>query len=201
MDFFVTGDFLRNDRGIENPTSSIGAIHDTTNQLHGLAYLSYIIDPSSRVSLILGGVDGQFQIPNNPGQATLGFPVLGTSNFNSAGLNETQREDTEFGILSLQKHIDTLDLQVSAYTRLSRLAFSPDVVGDLLFNGIAQRATRTDQAYGIQTDASWVASEHHTIRFGMLAQEEGLQAGNGCDAPCASSAGTRPPPCLRASGI
>ncbi len=173
LDWFVTGDFLRNDRGIENPTSSFDAIHDTTNQLHGLAYLSYIIDPDSRVSVILGGFDGQFQIPNNPGQPTLGFPVLGNSDFNSASLNETQREDTEFGILSLQKHIGTVDLQVSAYTRLSRLAFSPDVIGDLLFNGIGQQATRTDQAYGIQTDASWAASDHHTIRFGMLAQEEG----------------------------
>jgi hypothetical protein len=101
---------MRNDRGIESPTSSFGAIHDTTNQLHGLAYLSYIIDADSRISLILGGFDGQFQIPTNPGQATLGFPVLGTTSANSATLNESQREDTEFGILSLQKHIDTLGL-------------------------------------------------------------------------------------------
>jgi outer membrane receptor protein involved in Fe transport len=172
-DWFVTGDFLQNNRGIENPTSSFNAIHDKTDQLHGLGYFAYIIDPDTRVSLILGEFDGQFQIPNNPGQATLGFPVLGTSNFNSATLNETQREDTDFGILSLQKHIDTLDVQLSAYTRFSRLAFSPDWIGDLLFNGIAQQATRTDQAYGIQTDASWAASEHHTIRFGMLAQVEG----------------------------
>jgi outer membrane cobalamin receptor len=174
LDWFVTGDFMHNDRGIENPTASFNALHDTTNQLHGLAYFSYIIDPDSRISLILGGFDGQFQIPNNPNQATLGFPVLGTSNFNSATLNETQREDTEFGILSLQKHIDTLDLQVSAYTRMSRLAFSPDWIGDLLFNGIAQQATRTDAAYGIQTDASWIVSDAHTIRFGLLAQAEGV---------------------------
>ncbi|MDR3529701.1 MAG: TonB-dependent receptor [Rhodopila sp.] len=190
LDWFVTGDFLHNDRGIENPTSSYGAIHDTTNQLHGLAYLSYIIDPDSRVSLILGGFDGQFQIPNNPGQATLGFPVLGTANFNSANLNETQREDTEFGILSLQKHIGTLDVQLSAYTRLSRLAFSPDWIGDLLFNGIAQQATRTDQAYGIQADASWVVSEDHTIRFGMLAQEEGVASKSFSDVLPVDASGT-----------
>ncbi len=173
-DWFVTGDFLHNDRGIENPTSSFNAIHDTTNQLHGLADLSYIIDPDTRVSLILGGFDGQFQIPDNPGQPTLGFSVLGVSSFNSADLNETQREDTDFGILSLQKHIGTLDIQLSAYTRWSRLAFSPDWIGDLLFNGIAQQATRTDVAYGIQNDASWRVNEQHTIRFGMLAQEEGV---------------------------
>jgi outer membrane cobalamin receptor len=190
LDYFVTGDFLHNNRGIENPTSSFNAIHDTTNQLHGLADLSYIIDPDTRVSLILGGFDGQFQIPNNPGQPTLGFPVLGISNFNSANLNETQREDTEFGILSLQKHIDTLDFQLSAYTRFSRLSFSPDVIGDLLFNGIAQQATRTDQAYGIQFDASWIAAEHHTIRFGMQVQEEGTTSKTFSDVLPVDASGT-----------
>ncbi|MEA2740494.1 MAG: hypothetical protein QOH05_3801 [Acetobacteraceae bacterium] len=189
-DWFVTGDFMQNDRGIENPTSSYGATHDATDQLHGLAYLSYIVDPDTRVSVILGGFDGQFQIPNNPGQATLGFPVRGVTTFNSASLNETQREDTDFGILSLQKHIDALDLQVSAYTRLSRLAFSPDWTGDLLFNGIAQQATRTDQAYGIQSDASWVASERHTIRFGMLAQEEGVTSKSFSDVLPVDASGT-----------
>ena len=186
----MTGDFLHNNRGIENPTSSFNAIHDTTNQLHGLADLSYIIDPDTRVSLILGGFDGQFQIPNNPGQPTLGFPVLGISNFNSANLNETQRENTEFGILSLQKHIDTLDFQLSAYTRFSRLSFSPDVIGDLLFNGIAQQATRTDQAYGIQFDASWIAAEHHTIRFGMQVQEEGTTSKTFSDVLPVDASGT-----------
>ena len=151
-DYFVTADYIHNNRGIENPTSSYNAIHDTTDQFHGLAYLADIIDPDTRVSMILGGFQGSFQIPNNPGQQTLGFAVIGISNFNSANLNENQTEDTEFGILSLQKHIDDVDLQVSAYTRLSRLAFTPDWIGDLLFNGIAQDATRTDTAYGIQTD-------------------------------------------------
>ena len=67
VDYFVVADGLHNDRGIENPTASFNAIHDTTNQFHGLAYLSDIIDPDTRVSLILGGFDGSFQIPNNPG--------------------------------------------------------------------------------------------------------------------------------------
>jgi outer membrane receptor protein involved in Fe transport len=176
FDYFVTGDYLQNNRGIENPTSSYNAIHDQTNQLHGLAYLSYIIDPDTRVSMILGGFDGQFQIPNNPGQATLGFPVRGVTDFNSASQNETQRESTEFGILSLQKHIDDVNFQISAFTRFSRLRFSPDWTGDLLFNGIAQQATRTDQAYGIQSDSSWAVSQDHTIRFGFLLQEEGTTA-------------------------
>src|ERR1700733_8333585 len=69
VDYFFVLDGLRDDRGIENPTASYNAIHDTTRQFHGLAYISGILDPDTRLSLILGGFDGSFQIPNNPGQA------------------------------------------------------------------------------------------------------------------------------------
>jgi hypothetical protein len=176
VDWYVTGDFLNNNRGIENPTSSFDAIHDSTNQFHGLAYVSGIIDPDTRISLILGGFNGGFQIPNNPGQPTLGFAVNGVSSFNSAMLNETQHESTQFGILSLQKHVNDIDVQISAFTRRSALSFSPDWLGDLLFNGIAQQASRTDWASGVQADGSWRINEQHTLRAGFLAQGEGGQS-------------------------
>ena len=170
VDWFITGDFLHNDRGIENPTARFGALHDSTNQFHGLGYVSAIIDPETRISLILGGFSGQYQIPNNPGQATLGFAVNGISNFNSAQLRQTQSERTEFAILSLQKHIGDVDLQISAYTRDSWLRYTPDPLGDLLFNGIAQNATRATSAFGVQTDASWRINDRHTLRVGVMAQ-------------------------------
>jgi outer membrane receptor protein involved in Fe transport len=172
VDWFVTGDFLHNNRGIENPTTNSSALHDTTNQFHGLAYVSGILDQDTRLSLILGAFEGQFQIPNNPGQPTQGFAVNGVSNFNSAQLNEIQRERNDFAVLSLQKHVGDIDLQISAYSRYSWLNFSPDPVGDLLFNGIAQRASRSDAAYGTQGDASWRINDQHTVRAGYLLQQD-----------------------------
>jgi outer membrane receptor protein involved in Fe transport len=176
VDYFIVIDGLHNDRGIENPTARYGAIHDTTNQFHGLAYMSGIVDPDTRVSLILGGFDGSFQIPNNPGQTPLGFAVKGVSTFNSANLNETQNELTAFAVLSLQKHIDSGDLLVSLFNRTSTLHFSPDWLGDLLFNGIAQQAARQDIATGVQADGSWRLNEQHTLRAGFLAQIEQASA-------------------------
>ncbi len=172
VDWFITGDFLHNDRGIENTTPSVNAIHDTTNQFHGLAYASAIIDPNTRISMILGAFDGQFQIPDNPGQPTLGFAVNGVSSFNSAQLNENQHERNDFAILSLQKHVNDINVQISAYTRYSWLSFSPDALGDLLFNGIAQQATRSSTAYGVQADGSWRINDEHTLRAGFLVQQE-----------------------------
>lgn len=176
VDYFVVAEGLRNDRGIENPTSRFAAIHDTTTQFHGLAYLSDVIDPDTRISLILGGFDGSFQIPNKPGQASLGFNVNGVTAFNSAALNETQHEATGFAVLSLQKHLDDADVQISLFNRTSTLRFSPDPTGDLLFNGIAQRASRQDIATGLQSDASWRINDAHTLRAGFLAQIEQASA-------------------------
>ena len=172
-DWYITGDFLHDNRGIEDPAATWSAIHDTTNQFHGLAYVSRIIDPDTRISLIAGGFNGQFQVPNNPGQMpTLGLNVNGITSVNSAFLNERQREITDFGILSLQKHIGDVDVQVSAFTRYSSLFFSPDPVGDLLFNGVAQLASRQDWASGVQSDTSWRLNEQHTIRGGFIVQGE-----------------------------
>ena len=47
--YFVTGDFLHDDIGIENPTGSFNPIHDTTDQERGFAFISGILDPTTRV--------------------------------------------------------------------------------------------------------------------------------------------------------
>jgi hypothetical protein len=191
MDYFITVDGMQNDRGIENPTASFNAIHDQTDQFHGMAYLSDIIDPDTRVSLILGGFDSSFQIPNNPGQTTLGLNVNGVTSFNSADLNENQEEMTEFAVLSLQKHFDDKDVQISVFNRTSTLSFSPDEIGDLLFNGIAQQASREDVATGIQTDGSWRINDQHTFRAGFLAQAEEASADTTSNVLPVNSAGVQ----------
>ena len=177
LDYFITGDYLHTSIGIENPTSNYSPLHDTSDQFHGLMHLSAILNDSTRISLLAGTSNSSFQIPNNPGQTpTLGLNVNGVASFNSADLNESQRENTEFAILSLQKHLEIADIQVSVFNRTSSLYFSPDPLGDLLFNGISQQASRQDVATGVQSDASWRVSDSHTLRAGFLVQGERTSA-------------------------
>jgi outer membrane cobalamin receptor len=173
VDWFITGDYLQNARGIENPAPTFDALHDDTEQFHGFAIMNAIIDPDTRVSVFGGAFNGTFQIPNNPGQTPqLGLTVKGVSTFNSNILNENQTENTQFGVISLQKHIETGDVQISAFVRNSNLNYTPDVLGDLLFNGIAQTAQRANLAGGVQADSSWRINDNHTLRAGFLAQLE-----------------------------
>ncbi len=167
VDYFVTGDFLHDRVGIENPAGTLNAIHDLSNQTHGLAHISWTVDPDTRISLLAAASNEFFQLPNNPGQTpSLGLSVDGVGSVDSSDLIAHQREITDFGILSLQKEIGTLSVVTSAFTRYSSLYYTPDPLGDLLFDGVGQTAARSVLSTGTQTDASWRVSDTHTIRAG-----------------------------------
>src|SRR6202007_2948509 len=169
-----TGASLQNQEGIENPAPTRNAIHDFSQQPKGFAYVSGIIDPTSRLTAILGASRSQFEIPQVAGQTpSLGLTVNGNSNFASEALNENQLQINNFQILAWQKHVDDIDLQIAGFNRFSSVYFSPgDPTGDLLFNGIAQTAYRQNWASGVQGDGSWRASPDHTVRSGFYIQRE-----------------------------
>jgi len=100
--YYVTGSYLHDGIGIENPTGTANPIHDNTDQYRMFGYNSYIVDDTSRFVLLTSGYHGDFDIPNNPGQ-TPEFTDMGRSKFNSAALNETQVEQDAYAILAYQK--------------------------------------------------------------------------------------------------
>ena len=173
VDYFFTGDYLHNGIGIENPAPSYHPLHDRTDQGRGFGYISGIIDPTTRVSLILGTSRSYFQIPqvsgNSPG---LGLTVEGVGDFDSRNLNENQRQITHFSVVSLQEKAEPIDFQISGFNRYSSVYFTPDPLGDLLFNGIGQTAYRRSIATGTQFDGSFKLNPDVTLRTGFLVQGE-----------------------------
>ena len=175
FNYFVSGDYLRDGIGIENPTDSSRPLHDTTQQGHGFALLEDTLDSSSRILAILGYYQGSFQIPDSPGQPPA-FQYLDQTDFDSTKLNEHQLESNDYGVLSYLHSGDRFDFQVSAFVRYSRLAYTPDSVGDLMFYGLTQTAVRTDVAEGLQEDSTYRLTPDHTLRFGALVTTEHAMA-------------------------
>ncbi|AIF46701.1 TonB-dependent receptor [Dyella japonica] len=169
--WFVTANYMENDVGIENPTSSRKPIHDHTNQVKGFGDISYLINDNTRLSFMFGATNNRFQIPNNPNQ-TPQFGYLDTVNFNSADLNERQQEKTRFGVLSLQGKWGKTDYQVSVGQRYSSVGFDPDDVGDLMFNGVASTIRRSNRADTLQADFSTPLGDSHTLRYGLYGEFE-----------------------------
>jgi hypothetical protein len=173
LNYFVTGDFLRNDLGIESPYDTVTPPHDETRQYHGFGYFEYIINPDNRLSWMLATSHAQFQIPNTPGLTpSLGLTVNGQTDFPSEDLDERQTEITHFAVVTFQHVHGELSLQTSLAARYSSLTFYPDPVGDLLYNGIAQDAFKRDDAYSWQTDGDYHLNDAHMIRFGFYFQHD-----------------------------
>ncbi len=173
--YYVAGDYTQNNIGVENPTPADRPIHDWTQQGHAFALLDDIIDSSSKVSAILGYYQGSFQIPDNPGQAPA-FQYGNQTDFDSSTLNEHQIEKNDYAVVSYLRAEENYDFQLSAFARYSKLAYSPDSIGDLMFYGLTQTAFRTDMAEGLQADSTYRLSDTHTLRFGGLFTAEHAMA-------------------------
>ena len=166
MSYYFTASYLESDIGIENPMGSSRAIHDHTQQEKAFGSMSYLIDDTSRLNLLLSSSYGHFQIPNNPNQ-TPAFTLSGVKPFNSSLLNENQQEQNYYSILSYQKSAGDLNYQISAFARYSGLLYNPDPAGDLIFNGVAGRIDRSIFSTGLQGDASYRLNDSHTLRGGL----------------------------------
>jgi outer membrane receptor for ferrienterochelin and colicins len=171
--YFVSADSLSSDLGIESPDGSSNPLHDHTHQHHAFGYVEDVLDASNRIAVGAGTSVGSFQIPNQRGlQPSLGLDVNGQTIYASDNLNENQREITHFGFLSFQHSVGPLDWQTSVTGRYSSLNFTPDPLGDLLYNGIAQDAYKRNTAVALQSDAAYRLDANHTIRGGIFVQRD-----------------------------
>ena len=171
--YFVTGDYKQDNLGIESPDGSSNPLHDHTTQAHAFGYFEDILDSSNRLSLIVGLSNDEFEIPNQVGlQPSLGLDANGQTQYLSNNLNERQHELAEYAIVTWQHAEGALNWQTSISGRYTSLHFAPDVLGDLLYNGIAQDAFKDDTAIGWQTDGSYRIDDAHTLRAGLYFQHD-----------------------------
>jgi outer membrane receptor protein involved in Fe transport len=172
FNYYLSGSYLANSLGIENPLATRDALHDKTRQSKSFGSLSYFIDDNTRLGLMFGTYAGRFQIPNNPDQAPafslagVSDAAAGTSTIASAALDEQQREVNRFVVASLQKSVGDLNLQVSAFHQYSELHYTPDAAGDLVYNGVASDSLRSNRSNGLQLDLGYKLGAGHTLRAG-----------------------------------
>jgi len=173
FNYYLSGSYLQNSSGIENPTASTTPLHDNTVQSKSFGNFSYYLDDDTRLGLLFGTYAGNYQIPNNPNQTPI-YSLIGVSNLAtgsntlpSALLNETQREENSFIVASYQKTLGPLNFQASFFHQYSLLHYTPDVAGDLIYNGIASDSMRNSSSNGIQLDASYKINSKHTVRGGV----------------------------------
>lgn len=200
FNYYLSGSYLKSDMGIENPLPTRDALHNQTRQAKSFGALSYFLDDQTRLGLMFGTYNGRFQIPNNPDQAPA-FSLTGqsdagagTTNAPSAQLDQKQREVNRFVVLSLQKSLGDLNYQVSAFHQYSELHYTPDALGDLIYNGVGSNTLRSNSASGAQFDSSYKLNPEHTLRAGLSYARQNTRSDNSvrCSIPTATA--PRPAP-------
>ncbi len=175
-EYFVTARGNWNALGLENPTSSVDAFHDHTEQGKFFGYASTLLDESTRLSVISAASYSAFQIPNNPNQVPLGD--FGPANYSSLSLNENEYDTYIVNIAALQKKGTDGDAQWAVFSRYAKVNFVPDIVGDLVFNDVASNVTRESLLNGTQFDTSYVVNDRHTLRGGFAVSAEQTNVSN-----------------------
>jgi outer membrane receptor protein involved in Fe transport len=176
--YFVMGQYLGTDRGVEPPTSGPTAIHDTSNQGAGFGYFSYFINSTMRLSLISGTAVNHFQIPANPDQPQL-FKLEDVPVYPSAKVRDNQSEQNYFNVLALQGTVgEDFDYQIAPFSRYSTVTFNPDHTGDLIYNGAAAKVFRSDWGNGFQIDTAYHGVTDHTFRLGGYFDAERAEIDN-----------------------
>ena len=132
ISYFVAGSWMRNAQGILNPTPERDALHDRTRQGKGLAYVSAVLSPNTRLGLLAGSALSRFEIPNVRGRAP-SFALAGGQTVASEALQALQTEANHLAVLALQGAAggDT-SFQLALFARASGVRYEPDAIGDLI---------------------------------------------------------------------
>ncbi|MYN45421.1 TonB-dependent receptor [Pseudoduganella sp. FT93W] len=184
VNYYLSGSYLANAQGIENPLPARTALHDETRQSKSFGTLSWFLDEQTRLGLMFGSYHGRFQIPDNPAQTPafslngVSDAAAGSSTLASAQLDQQQRESNRFAVLSLQKSLGALNYQLSAYQQTSELHYLPDPLGDLVYTGVASDTLRSNRSSGLQFDASYQLNPQHTLRAGLAYNRQRSRSDN-----------------------
>jgi outer membrane receptor protein involved in Fe transport len=152
--------------GMANPTASFRPTHDDTDQFKGFGNLSYLIDSTSRLSLILSGAEGSFQLPTRPGTVPQ-YQYGAITTFDSSKVNENQYEQAYYEILGYQKSSGDIDMLLTQSIRYSDVHFKPDPIADIIFNGIASNTDHQLVTNNLQCDIRDRINDQHILRYGL----------------------------------
>ena len=175
LNYFVSGSYLENSRGLESPTGARKSIHNDTKQDKLFGYFSYVLDAKKRLNVIVANATNRYQIPNIANQEKA-FELDNAPNINSSQIKQNQTEANRFAIVALQGITDNeIDYQISGFVRHSDLKFRGDNIGDLIFNGTSSNIDKSSLNSGVQADFSKKINDKNVVRTGLYFSDTAIR--------------------------
>jgi len=166
LSYYGSALYSQNNLAFSSATPGANAYHDATNQGQAFGLVSYAIDDSSKISVMFSVSDSDNQLPNVPDlppQFTLAnAPVVPSSQINSY-LNFRDY----LGIISYSSApSDQLSYQLSYAVHSINERYEPDDAGELIYQGVATRASHKDLDNTLQGDLTYKLDQQ-TITAGF----------------------------------
>ena len=175
LNYFLSGSYLENSRGLESPTGGRKSIHNDTKQDKLFGYFSYVLDAKKRLNVIIANATNRYQIPNIANQEK-SFELNTSPHINSSQVDQNQTEANRFAIVALQGITESeIDYQISGFVRHSDLKFRGDNVGDLIFNGTASNIDKSSLNSGVQADFSKKINDKNILRAGLYFSDTAIR--------------------------
>jgi hypothetical protein len=176
LSYYLTGVYLHSNLGLSSATPAPDPIHDHTDQGQGFAYLTYAINPTTKLSLISGMTVASNQFPNVPNEVPM-FVLKGANpaDYPSSAINSSLDQQDYYGVLALNGVVGpNIDYQLAYSSHYNRENFNPDPIPDLIYQGVAPTIFSSDFSNSLQGDLSYRWG-HHSFETGFYFGEYAVE--------------------------
>jgi outer membrane receptor protein involved in Fe transport len=176
--YYATGMFLQSNLGLSSAVAAPDPIHDAVTEGQGFTYLTYTLNPTTKLSLISGMTLSFNQFPNQPNQA-LQYTLdhVNPADYPSAGINSGLDQQDYYGVLALNGVLNSkVDYQLAYAAHYNSESFYPDPVSDLIYQGISSNIFTSDLANTFQGDLTYRVGAAHSLRTGFYMGEYGVES-------------------------
>jgi outer membrane receptor protein involved in Fe transport len=195
--YYLTGLYLHSSFGLSSATPGHDPIHDAVNQGQGFTYLTYDLNPLTKLSFVGGWTVADNEFPNRPDLPPL-YTLQGVNpvNYPSSAIDSSLDQQDSYGVLALNGAIgERVYYQLAYAIHYNTQTFNPDPVGDLIYQGISPQVFNSDLANSLQEDTTYRLGSH-TFGAGFYLGEYGVEADNTSQVFRVDSDGVQIPPFL-----
>jgi hypothetical protein len=174
--YFISGLYSQSNSAFSSATPAPDAIHNHTNQGQGFGFFAYDLSSTTRLSLITSLAMSDNQLPNQPNLIPEFAPVAGVSFYPSADIDSYLDFRDYLGILALKgAPAPGLTYQLAYSAHYISQTFTPDDLGELMYQGVASTAFHSDLDNTVEGDLTYKLGSH-TFGTGFYLGEYGVEA-------------------------
>lgn len=176
--YYATGLFLQSNLGFSSAVPAPDPIHDAVTEGQGFSYLTYTLNPTTKLSLISGMTLSFNQFPNQPNQQPeFTLDHKNPADYPSADINSGLNQQDYYGVLALNGALNSkAEYQLAYAIHYNSETFYPDPVSDLVYQGISSSIFTSDLANTFQGDMTYRVGDEHSLRTGFYIGEYGVES-------------------------